>query len=149
MTPQAARPPAFPVLRDSSLLPWPRSSIPCETVSKEPCQHGKSSYRVNHHGPSTRVNYDEFHIKYHISMSYPRMLKGPFKEIKLSVKEMVAVPYSSLSMFPRSPTCLTESEGAPWVLSYGLKCEPVDRHPPLKSPRELLVEFRYLTNSTP
>lgn len=73
------------------------------------------------------------------------MLKGPFKEIKLSVRERVAVPYSSLSMFPRSPTCLTESEGAPWVLPYGLKCVPVDIHPLLRSPRELLVEFKYPT----
>ena len=73
------------------------------------------------------------------------MLKGPFKEIKLSVRERVAVPYWSLSMFPRSPTCLTESEGAPWVLPYGLKCVPVDIHPSLRSPRELLVEFKYPT----
>lgn len=66
------------------------------------------------------------------------MLKGPFKVMRLSLRAMVAVPYSSLSMFPRSPTCLIESEGAPWVLSYGLKCDPVDKHPLLRSPKELL-----------
>lgn len=34
ITPQATLPPALPVLRDSSLPPWPRSSVPCRTWIK-------------------------------------------------------------------------------------------------------------------
>ena len=68
------------------------------------------------------------------------MLKSPFREIKASVNTKEDVPYSSLWMFPRSPTCLTASEGAPWVLPYGLKCDPVDMHPFVRSPVELSLE---------
>lgn len=48
-----------------------------------------------------------------VNETYPMMLLGPLRDITSSVNEKVAVPCSSLAMFPRSPTCLTESVRAP------------------------------------
>ena len=44
---------------------------------------------------------------------YPMMLRGPFREINLSVSVKFAVPDASLWMFPRSPTCRSDAVGAP------------------------------------
>jgi len=121
--------------------------VPNRRCPTQYIRNGTTSNMKRHHTAWTTTarlaNGNEFHTIEHgsiyIYIAYPTMLVGPFKEMKLSLKEMVAVPYSSLSMFPRSPTCLTESEGAPWLLPYGLKCDPVETQPSLRSPRELLI----------
>ncbi len=51
----------------------------------------------------------------------PRIEFGPINLINLSVVEPSAKPLASVEMLPKSPTCLTSSPGAPWVLPNGLK----------------------------
>lgn len=47
------------------------------------------------------------------TMDRPRMLFAPFSEMMLSVIFTIASPAELASTFPRSPTCLTGSSGAP------------------------------------
>ena len=67
------------------------------------------------------------------------MLKAPFSEMRLSSNDKVATPFESVSMFPKSPTCLfwRESPGDPCVTSNGLKWGPADKQPLLRSPAAL------------
>ena len=67
------------------------------------------------------------------------ILNGPFSVITLSVNEKLATPDELDWIFPRSPTCLFVSLGAPCVLLNGLKCAPADRHPEVASPSWLVI----------
>lgn len=78
ITPQAQRPPAFPVVDDREWLPLPRSSSPEWTT-----------------------------------IARPRILCGPLSEILLSVIFTAASPSPLAWIFPKSPTCLMVSSGAP------------------------------------
>lgn len=64
----------------------------------------------------------------------PMMVFNPVNDILESLISIRAVPDSSATIFPRSPTCLSSSSGAPWVLEWGLKCAPADVHPLVLSP---------------
>lgn len=57
------------------------------------------------------------------------MLRGPDSDINESFMLTFATDESSASMLPKSPTCLTSSDGAPWVLPKGLKWGPELIHP--------------------
>lgn len=47
------------------------------------------------------------------TMDRPRILLGPLSEMTVSVIFIVASPLELAWIFPRSPTCLTVSSGAP------------------------------------
>ena len=70
------------------------------------------------------------------------MLNGPLREITLSSNEKDATPSESVSMLPKSPTCLEKSVGAPCALSRGLKWGPADVQPLLRSPEALDKECK-------
>jgi hypothetical protein len=60
-----------------------------------------------------------------------------FSPINLTNKSCLvplATPEPSVLMLPKSPTCLSSSSGAPWVLENGLKCGPAEVHPLVLSP---------------
>lgn len=80
--------------------------------------------------------------------SYPTILYSPFSERSLSLKVNFATPLSSLSMFPRSPTCRSSSPGAPWFLLNGLKWAPAERHPPDRSPEALRAKRSLVSASS-
>ena len=50
----------------------------------------------------------------------PTTLLGPITFTKLSLTEPLELPWASVSMLPRSPTWRFSSEGAPWLLPWGL-----------------------------
>ena len=50
----------------------------------------------------------------------PRTLSGPISLMNLSETVPSALPWASVLKLPRSPTWRSLSEGAPWVLLWGL-----------------------------
>ena len=50
----------------------------------------------------------------------PSTLSGPISLMNLSETEPSALPWASVLKLPRSPTWRSLSEGAPWVLLWGL-----------------------------
>ena len=50
----------------------------------------------------------------------PSTLSGPISLMNLSETLPVALPWASVLKLPRSPTWRSLSEGAPWVLLWGL-----------------------------
>ena len=86
--PQAGRPPALPVFVDSSLPPFPRSSVPAWTTTvRFDCQQ----YQETLHGVL-------------VEGLTPKTLSWPISLTILSCIDPTALPWPSVLMFPRSPT---------------------------------------------
>lgn len=141
MTPHAALAPALPVLRDSSSLPRPRSSVPYNSGVRK--LHGGGHGKCPRHATRRFVwesdQYNGISSMQPQSNTHPTMLSGPFSEIRWSSNVNFAAPLASLSMLPRSPTWRSPSVGAPCFLLYGLKCAPALRHPLDRSPATLAI----------
>lgn len=133
MTPQAARPPALPVLSDSSLSPFPRSSVPYILMSMT------GSPYMTRHSPCGEQWNDyrhalDMHTSRQVPTTYPTTLSGPFRVTSGSSMVNLASPCASLRMFPRSPTWRDASVGAPCASLEGLKCDPAEAQPEDRSP---------------
>lgn len=70
----------------------------------------------------------------------PTILSGPFSVSCSSSTSKTAIPDEFDWMFPKSPTCRSESVGAPCVFAKGLKCAPAEVQPFVASPRALWRE---------
>ena len=135
MTPQAARPPALPVLRDSSLSPLPRSSVPYTTMGTTSYDAFRqtSTHCMEDNGTAAGV-VQVYASSTQIPSTYPTTLSGPLRVTKESSIVNLASPCASLWMLPRSPTWRDVSLGAPCILLKGLKCDPAEAHPEDRSP---------------
>ncbi len=60
---------------------------------------------------------------------------GPINLTNWSVILTLALPSEPTVIFPKLPTCLVSSSGAPCVLPNGLKCGPKDGYPCDKLPK--------------
>lgn len=69
------------------------------------------------------------------TIDLPKTLCSPNNLIKESCLVPLATPLASVVMLPKSPTCLTSSSGAPWVLENGLKWGPAEVQPFVLSPK--------------
>lgn len=100
MTPQAKRAPAFPVLRLSSLPPFPKSSASW-WIFKTHKFKSNSHLRMNH------KDNDLYKKKLFLTtIVLPIIESGPLRVIMESVMLILAMPSIPAVTFPRSPTCL-------------------------------------------
>jgi hypothetical protein len=140
ITPHAARPPALPVLRDSSLSPLPRSSVPWRSSHYGHGDKTNATEEATVWTTTARLDLRQLHdLNQKSPRTHPRMLCGPLRERTLSWMLIFATPLLSVAMFPKSPTWRALSVGAPCVCSNGLKCEPAETQPLLRSPSALSV----------
>lgn len=63
------------------------------------------------------------------------MESAPINLTRASCLVPLATPSESVTMLPKSPTCLFSSSGAPWVLPKGLKWGPAEVQPLVLSPK--------------
>lgn len=100
ITPQAKRAPAFPVLRLSSLPPFPRSSAFSWILETHKFK-SNSHLRMNH--KDNDLNKKKLFLT---TIVLPIIEKGPLSFIMESFMSILAMPSFPAVTFPRSPTCL-------------------------------------------